>query len=129
MNKIQSMQEYFENYRKLKDSARELSDTINEQDLQIAVQRDRLHSMYRDISSMRKVITEMIENDLDPVEVTMRNDISELNGNLWRSDDVGYVTIDNTTGLLNPGSGYKLRTFAAPSSAAVPPPTRSTVGI
>jgi hypothetical protein len=120
MSKIQSMQEYFENYRQLLAKRQELSGSIAEKSLQLHEQRTRLYEMDRNVLSMRKVITEMVEKDLDPVEVAMRNDIGEMTGNLWSERDTECVMLDDgmvpdlgtfdSAGLLNTGPRYQLGT-------------------
>lgn len=89
---MNSTLEYLDCYRQKRQ---ELKDAIKlEQDLQfqIETQRSVISGLKKEVTGMRKLITYMIDNDMDPVEAQLRTESEDRKESFWENPiDSSYV--------------------------------------
>jgi len=95
--------EYFEEYRRKKDELKEIESMAVELRRKMDDLRSQSSDIRKELDGMRKIIAVMIETGMEPVEVKMKHEISELSDTLWESsilisdDLVTTATISPTT--------------------------------
>lgn len=92
--------DYFEKYRSKKKEMANLGSEISDLRNLIDRKKTEANSLAVEIRSMRRIITTMIDEGMDPVEVKMRNDLSDLTQSLWdyEDDTIQTLTISGATG-------------------------------
>lgn len=106
--------EYFESYRQKK---KDLLEAIKENQIileRLTRQKDVILGLENEIAAMKKIITVMIDNDMDPVQAKLTTNTEDRTSSLWEgqsySKNNSYATIDpsilsTVTSIISTGSG------------------------
>lgn len=94
-NDADSMLDYFERYRQKKQELKDLTEEVLKTRALMEKKQKECQKMAAEIRSMQKIITAMIDGDMDPVEVKLRNDIPLMTDSLW--DGENSVLLDEVT--------------------------------
>lgn len=84
---VDAMLDYFELYRQKKKEHQDIVEEIARMRNAMEKQKSESQKLASEIRSMKKIITTMIDQDMDPVEVKLRNDIPSMLDSLWEDHD------------------------------------------
>lgn len=139
MNKLsESTIDYFYQYRQKAKTIKDLKNHIREiqqqHQEQVNLLYNQVQSLEIDITSMRRIITTVLENDVDSVEARLTHDPNVLDSNLWqeRHTPGGYMDMDKTSSTMsslpnsimygNPGADHIAVSLSHKMSAMGTPP-------
>ena len=84
--------DYFEQYREKIREIKVLEEQVSNLQEQINSRRSNIKSLNTEVNGMRRIITVMIDQGMDPVEAKLRTDDDDRQDNLWRDLDLAKVT-------------------------------------
>jgi len=101
-NKSQS-EIFFEKYRLKLKEAEEMSNELKKAESKVSSMRKDISSIYSEISAMRSIITDMIDNGWDPVETQLKRDTTNIKTTFWDiiiDDNAPATYIDTSVGQV-----------------------------
>lgn len=106
-NKSQS-EIFFEKYRTKLKEVEEMSIELKKAESKVSSMRKDISTIYNEISTMRSIITDMIDNGWDPVEANLKRDPNDIKTTFWD------IVVDNNaqTTYIDTSNGqvtYKIR--------------------
>jgi DNA-binding protein YbaB len=119
--------DYFEEYRKKKEELKEIDSKISELRKQADALRTRSSSIKADLEGMKKIITVMVETGMEPVEVKLKHELSELQQSFW--DDVILEADNHTTITLSPATTVTWPSMAGGAASITHQPSIMTGAI
>lgn len=117
---MKSVEEYLEFYRKKRNELK--TAILAEQEIkdQLDYQIKTINNLQKEIIGMRKLITYMIDNDMDPVEAQLKTDFEDRKESLW-NDSTGlgdnYSIISTGAGI---GQNYTMQVASLMGSSSIP---------
>lgn len=80
-------EDYFEEYRRKKAAHVVLESQIRELEGEMMAKRIEMSDLRSELETMRKIITAIIDQGIDPTEARLRG-TDDINDSLWGSDDI-----------------------------------------
>ena len=126
-DKAERNERFFEEYRSLRKNLSELNSEIQSLTSKQRELHDKKSTVEREIESMRKIITAIVDEDADPIELKLRGLEDVKNNNLWNQISDLQERIKHLS-LTSPGSAYPLgQVSLAPSNTIMPLTTISNL--
>jgi hypothetical protein len=100
--KAERNEQFFEDYRKLKKEYAELDREVDIAKDMTKALVSRQHVMHTRLEGMRKIITSMIEDDIDPVQAKLRDDGDMFRDTMWTKHEPYY----GATGAIGAARSY-----------------------
>jgi hypothetical protein len=107
-------EEYFEQYRSKKASLAAMKDQLTDLECAVSDKKNQIANLKTELESMRKIITAMIEQGVDPTEVRLRG-TEELSDDIWETSETEMIAAlnkaysNNTLLTINPNwSTFKI---------------------
>jgi hypothetical protein len=88
--KAERNEQFFEDYRQLKKQYAELDREVDVAKDMVRVLVTQQHAMHNKLEGMRKIITSMIEDDIDPVQAKLRDDGDMFRDTMWTKQSPYY---------------------------------------
>lgn len=89
-NNAERNEQYFDEYRRLRKEINDLQDAINELDDTRRKMDATMRSKHQEMVAMRRIITSIIEDGIDPTEAKLRG-VDEFKDTLWTGQNRGGV--------------------------------------
>lgn len=105
-NKSQS-DVFFEKYRTKLKEADEMKNELKAVESKVSSMKKDMANLYHEISVMRSIITDMIDNNWDPVEANLKRNPNDINISLW---DITLDNINPTTYVVDSSSSTQCTT-------------------
>lgn len=106
-DKAERNERFFEEYRSLRKNLSELNSEIQSLTFKQRELHDKKSTVEREIESMRKIITAIVDEDADPIELKLRGLEDVKNNNMWNQISDLQERIKHLS-LTSPGSAYPL---------------------
>jgi chromosome segregation ATPase len=84
-NKAMRNEDYFEQYRRKQKDLRSLKNQMEELELAVSNKRNQMSDLKRELEIMRRIITAVIDQDIDPTEARLRG-TDDLFEDMWDVD-------------------------------------------
>jgi cobalamin biosynthesis Mg chelatase CobN len=88
--KAERNEQFFEDYRQLKKQYAELDREVDAAKDMVRVLVTQQHTMHNKLECMRKIITTMIEDDIDPMQAKLRDDNDMFRDTMWAKQSPYY---------------------------------------
>lgn len=120
-NMEKEMLDYFEKYRQTRDKLATTVAKIEDLKLQAAGRRSEAFELEKDLMAMKRVISVMIEENIDPIEAKLRTLPDDKVDTIWIDDQLTFTSasIDSYNSVYSSVGGIDI--------AAAPLTTMSTI--